>query len=157
VASLVSELTDEQIRYTLMRELDLNYAIPSLGRDQGEHEMLRLYHSLSRAQKTQLADENGLAFGDLSSKQWDTIAQIVSDRFAGAYLTEGSVSLKTTTTASATFHITGTIQDQQPQEFKVGILLHEKAKLAGKIKARQDARAKAQQPAPPADKASPAK
>ncbi len=93
MAAMFLGLTDDQIMRTLRRDPDVSYAIGISG-DRGDHELsvLRLYATLSPSQKASLSTREGLWFSNLSDKQWDYIAPVLTDRFAGMSIADGYIT-----------------------------------------------------------------
>ena len=148
LAALASEVTDDQIENSLFTDPYLNSAVGMpLGRWSWHgRDMLRLYHSLSANQRTNLTSEAGLQFGQLTEEQWDRLNTIITDRLGGLYIVEGSVRLVEPEVPSKgdggryVLKVSAVTEDGKAHACDVGIYVQGKANLAPAVEGRKKAR-----------------
>ena len=95
LAAMAVELTDTQIFNTLIADPDLMMPVMgSLGNPMGEgKEMLRLYGSLSAAQKKALLADEEVPFAQLTDEQYTRVTDMISFRWGSAEISEGSLTI----------------------------------------------------------------
>ncbi len=95
LATIVIELTDDQIDNTLAKEPEFLFPLASLRNfgSGGTRELLRLYGSMTGPQKGTLTADAGLGFSQLSGAQWDRLNQIISEELGGVYILDGVIKL----------------------------------------------------------------
>jgi len=160
LAQMANGLTDEQIENTLLKDTDLRYAVVPLATGLGFGggcEILRFYATLTPSQRQSLSTESGLSFGQLSDAQWERLSTIITDRFGGLDIADGSILLKPLTedeikrgSLSRTFDITVLVNgEQEPRKLAETVPILGKQQIAqiqeGVKKAEEDAKNKAEQ------------
>ena len=93
LAGLVASLTDAQLEGGLSADQDLSPAVVTAIRNRYGRTMLRAYGLMDPIQKSQLALEAGLPFGQLTDAQWDYINEIITEELGGIPIMDGSVRI----------------------------------------------------------------
>ena len=152
LAAIATSLTDDQIQRTLVIDPELTFLTISMGGMLGGScDMLRLYGSLTADQKQTLQSDNGLAFSQLTDKQWDQLNKIITDRFGGLYVTDGMVKMNPlveeqgkAATEARTFtiaiHVNG---EEKPREMTQAVMVPNKDRIAQMQKMRKSMQDKA--------------
>ncbi len=162
VARITSDLTDDQIQYTLVMDKDMSFLIGTLGAGgpmTGPRDILRLYGSLTPEQKHALDTPAGLPFEEFTDAQWNRMNAIITDGLGGIYVAGGSIVLKPLTddekkqgTLNRTFVVKVKVQgEQEPREISPWVCLSNKQQIKtiqGNIKKMQEQAKAENQPKP---------
>ena len=160
VTSIVCSLTDDQLNHTFLADADFRFLAGTLSSSfGGSRDILRFYGALSEVQRQSLESEAGLAFRDLSDAQWDQMNKIITDRFGGIYVTDGSVHMTAVgkdrkSLSSRTFEITVYVtEEKDPRKMNQPVYIPTRESIAETQKAIKDTqdKAKSGQNAPPSD------
>lgn len=94
IADIAAALTDRQIQNSLMGDPELAGALATtFSNPFGGRDLLRVYASLSNAQKEALRSDAGLPFSSFDNKQWDLLSGVLADMIGGIEMADGSVRL----------------------------------------------------------------
>ena len=144
LAMIVTELTDEQIDNTLIKDETIMMPLMSMETMLGDsREVLRFYGSTSVQQRSAMASEAGLPFPALNSQQWDRLSAMITSRLGGVYVVDGNVRLEEPGDNGPYYNFKVTVLvegEQEPRTFEEMIAIWDKDTVAEMRKSAEEDR-----------------